>query len=306
MTWRIVEVSSSCKLELKLGYMVVRGEETRKVHLSEIAVVILDSTAISLTAALLCELTKRKIKVIFCDEKRLPYGELLPYFGSVDSTDRLRRQMDWKPESKARIWEEIVRQKIMCQADLLAKEGHEESAGMLRGYAGDIRKKDCTNREGFAAKVYFNALFGPSFSRQEDCPVNSRLNYGYTILMSAFSREISIGGYDARIGIFHDNTFNRFNLASDLMEPFRPLVDQCVLGMRGPSFDAEDKQRLIGVLNGTVEIDGKRNYVINAIRIYVQSFFDAMENNDPKRLKRYGEAEVHEGDGVLRPSDQDE
>lgn len=304
MTWRIVEVSSSSKLELKLGYMVVRGEETHKVHLSEIAVVILDSTAISLTAALLCELSKRKIKVIFCDDKRLPYGELSPYFGSVDSSDKLRRQIGWEPEIKARIWEEIVRQKIMCQSCLLAEEGHSESAEMLRGYSCDIRDKDCTNREGFAAKVYFNSLFGPSFSRQEDCTINSRLNYGYTILMSAFSREIAISGYDPRIGIFHDNTFNRFNLASDLMEPFRPLVDRCVLNMVGPSFDSEDKIRLIRVLNETVEIDGKRNYVINAIRTYVQSFFDAMENNDPERLKHYGKAEVHEGDGVLRPSDQ--
>ena len=298
MTWRIVEICSCCKLELKLGYMVIRGDETKRIHLSEIAIVILDSTAISLTAALLCELNRRKIKIIFCDEKRCPYGELIPYFGSCDSVNKLRTQMRWNKTTISEVWKSIIREKILNQSMVLYKTGLNESASMLNMYVSEIEDNDCTNREGHAAKVYFNSLFGKSFSRKDDNVINARLNYGYSILMSAFSREISICGYTSQIGIFHSNAFNPFNLASDLMEPLRPMVDKCVLDMHDECFCQENKQLLINILNDEIIIDGKRNYVTNAIRIFTESFFDAMNNDAPERMKFY-EDTIHESNGIL-------
>ena len=287
MTWRIVIVSSVAKLDLKLNTLVIRGEEVMRVHLSEIAVLVLENTAISITAALMCELNKRGIKVIFCDEKRNPYGELIPYYGSHDATEKLRCQIAWDKENAGMVWAEIVREKIMKQAQLLEESGRTDSAVHLVSFANEVQKNDVSNREGHAAKVYFNSLFGKGFSRDDNTPTNACLNYGYTILLSAFNREISIAGYYTQLGIFHDNTFNPFNLGSDLMEPFRPLVDKLVLEMDPVELTPESKKGLVDVLNQEVTIDGKRNYLLNAIRIYCRSVFDAVNERDIRLLRFY-------------------
>ncbi len=117
--------------------------------------------------------------------------------------------------------------------------------------------------------------------------INSALNYGYSILLSAFNREISVAGYLTHIGIFHDNLFNPFNLGSDLMESFRPIVDEHVHSMNLEVFGTEEKYELVGILNDPVCIGGKENVLLNAIRVYVQSFFIAMEMHDPDRLVDY-------------------
>ena len=116
-----------------------------------------------------------------------------------------------------------------------------EEAELLSSYLQQIAWNDETNREGHAAKVYFNALFGLDFTRTEDNLINAALNYGYSIILSSFTREIVANGYITQLGLFHDNMFNQFNLASDLMKPFRPLVDKCVLGMKLEQFEHEEK-----------------------------------------------------------------
>jgi CRISPR-associated endonuclease Cas1 subtype II len=287
MTWRIVVISNTCKLDLKINHLVIRGEELRRIHLSEIALLMIENTAVSLTAALLCELSKRKIKVIFCDEKRTPYGELIPYYGSHDSVDKLRDQIGWDSDTKGTVWSEIVKEKIAKQADLLKERGRYEHSDILQSYIQDVKHFDETNREGHAAKVYFNALFGMDFSRKDENPINARLNYGYTVLLSAFNREISVAGYFTQIGLFHDNIYNPFNLGSDLMEPFRPIVDRCVIEMSHEEIGPEDKRKLVDLLNQEVVIDGKNNYLINAIRIYCRGVFDAMNEKDTSKLRFY-------------------
>ena len=287
MTWRVVIISSSSKLDLKLNHIVIRGEVTRRVHLSEIAVLLIENTAVSMTAALLCELSKRKIKVIFCDEKRNPYGELIPYYGSHDSTDKLRTQMCWGNEIKSLVWAEIVKDKILKQSLLLSDRQLFEQADLLRSYMQNVKTFDATNREGHAAKVYFNALFGMDFSRKEEGPINACLNYGYAILLSVFNREISISGYFTQIGIFHDNTYNPFNLSSDLMEPFRPIIDRCVLEMNPNSIGPDEKHQLVDILNSEVVIDDKNSVLINAVKIYCKSIFDAINEQDLNLLRFY-------------------
>lgn len=280
-------VSSVAKLDLKLNSLVARGEEIRRIHLSEIAVLVLENTAISITAALLCELNKRGIKIIFCDEKRNPYGELSAYYGSHDATEKLRCQVAWDKEVSGMVWAEIVREKILKQAMLLEEKGRVESATHLLSFADCVQPNDTSNREGHAAKVYFNSLFGKDFSRDEDTPTNACLNYGYMILLSVFNREISIAGYYTQLGIFHDNMFNPFNLGSDLMEPFRPLIDRHVFEMETVELTPESKRGIVDVLNQEVLIDGKRNYLLNAIRIYCRSVFDAINEKNAGLLRFY-------------------
>ena len=299
MTWRIVEITSSSKLEYRLNYLVVRNTEgIKKVYVPEIAVLIIESTAVSMTAALLCELTKRKIKIIFCDEKHNPYAELIPHYGSHDCVRKLRNQSLWDYEIKSQAWSQIIKDKISKQRDVLIRWNHEKQAMMLDRYIDEVDEYDCSNREGHAAKVYFNVIFGDDFTRGFPDPINSALDYGYAILLSAFNREISIGGYYTQIGVFHDNVFNQFNLSCDLMESFRPIVDECVLRMNPTEFGNAQKEQLVDLLNSVVYISGKQNFLINAIRIYVQSFFLAMETNDVGKMVTY-EVEIHESDRVL-------
>lgn len=286
MSWRIVVISKRAKLDYQLGYLVVRNENVTKIHLGEISTLLIESTAVSITTSLLAELTKKKIKVIFCDEKRNPSSELVGYYGSHDTSSKVRNQIQWSRNSKDAVWTEIVTEKIRKQKKLLEYQGKEESK-LLDSYLQEIKWNDETNREGHAAKVYFNALFGLDFTRTTDCSVNSALNYGYSIILSAFTREITANGYITQLGLFHDNMFNQFNLASDLMEPFRVLVDKEVLEMKFEEFEVDEKRRLVNILNHEVVIDGKVQYVNNAVKIYCKSVFDALNENDSSLIRFY-------------------
>lgn len=286
MSWRVVVVNKRAKLDLQMNYLVIRSEEITKIYLGEISTVMIENTAISLTVALLAELIKRKIKVVFCDEKRNPSSELMPYYGSHDTSSKIRNQINWDKGVCDSVWTKIVEQKIKMQSNFLKKLRLSE-AEMLDGYIEDIEYKDATNREGHAAKVYFNALFGKGFTRDKDIPINAALNYGYSIILSAFNREIVSNGYITQIGLFHDNIFNQFNLASDLMEPFRPIIDETVFSMNSETFEYKHKVLLIQTLTQTVIINSKKNDVNNAIKVYCKSVFDAIENKNIKLIKFY-------------------
>jgi len=287
MSWRVVIVANRAKLEFKLNYLVIRSEETvRKVFLGEISVLIIESTAVALTAALLCELVKRKIKVVFCDEKRNPCSELIPHYGCHDVSARLKEQLAWPATTKVEVWTSVVRNKIEQQKQLL-QEFSLPGAELLEEYLSDIQLNDTTNREGHAAKVYFNSLFGLGFSRSADDCTNAALNYGYAVIMSAFNREIVANGYLTQLGLFHDNTFNPFNFTSDVMEPFRPLVDRKVLAANLAGFGPAEKALMVGVLNDSVLVAGEKQYVNNAIKIYCKSIFDALNQSDPELIRFY-------------------
>lgn len=287
MSWRVVVISNCAKLDYKMDYMLVRQNSITKIHLSEILLLLIESTAVSLTASLLCELTKRKIKVIFCDETRNPSSELLGYYGSHDTSAKIRKQIKWIDSSKKLIWTEIVSEKIRNQKLFLDDIGKERESQLLDTYLSDIQPGDETNREGHAAKVYFNALFGMNFSRTLDIPINAALNYGYSLILSTVNREITANGYLTQLGLFHDNMFNPFNLGSDLMEPFRILVDRTVYDMNPDKFEHDEKMILVDVLNQSVYINGKNNYVSNAIKLYCRSVFDAIDENDVSLIQFY-------------------
>lgn len=280
-------ISRRAKLDLQMGYMVVRGEDTVKIHLGEIGTLLVESTAVSLTVSLLAELTRRKVKVIFCDEKRNPSSELISLYGSHDTSNKVRKQIAWRQQTKEGVWTEIVAEKIRKQRELLELLGKEDEADLLASYLRDIQWNDATNREGHAAKVYFNALFGMEFTRTADNLVNAALNYGYSIILSIFNREVVAGGYMTQFGLFHDNMFNPFNLSSDLMEPFRILVDKTVRNMTLQEFEHKEKMVLVDLLNQEVEIDGKIQYVGNAIKIYCKSIFDALNSDDSSLIRFY-------------------
>lgn len=288
MSWRTIVIGTRAKLDLQLGYMVVRSERTTKVHISEISVLIIESTEVSLTCALLAELVANKIKVIFCDTKRNPCSELLPYYGSHDVSAKIKQQIAWNDRVKGEIGTAIIFNKIKMQSFLLKKLGL-DTYEMLDTYAHQLEYRDATNREGHAAKVYFNSIFGQSFTRAEDTFINSALNYGYSVLLSTCNREVVANGYLTQIGLMHDNIFNSFNLGSDIMEPLRPFVDSVVYNMliedELGDFSTEQKHKVLSFMNIDVQIDSKK-YILNyAIKMYCKSIFDAINENDISLIK---------------------
>ncbi len=269
-----------------MGYLVIRSEETKRIFLEDIDILLIENSAVSLTGCLIEELTNRKIKVIFCDRKRNPVSELVPYYGCHDCSQKIRLQMAWSDDIKGSVWMEIVSEKIRKQADLLLVQGEEEKSRLLYSYIEEMEFFDASNREGHAAKVYFNALFGMKFTRGDSAnAINAALNYGYSVLLSAVNREVVANGYLTQIGIFHNNMFNPFNLSCDLMEPFRIFIDRFVVEQSYTLFETQQKHELLNLFQQTISIDGFNQTMLNAIRIYVRSVFNALNDNDVSIIK---------------------
>ncbi|MCI6243089.1 MAG: type II CRISPR-associated endonuclease Cas1 [Agathobacter sp.] len=287
MGFRTIKITKRAKLNLTMGFLEIRGEQTLKVFLDDIDILVIDNPAVSMTATLMSALMKKKIKVIFCDEKRNPQGELIPYYGSGDSARKVKMQTTWSNSVKERVWTVIVREKISNQARFLSELGKSREEELLESYIENLSEGDKTNREGLAAKVYFNALFGMDFKRDEETTVNAALNYGYSLLLSAVNKEISYNGYITQLGLFHDNIYNPFNLASDLMEPFRVLVDRMVFESEFTKFETEEKHVLLHLLEKEIKIGGSKQVLTNGIRIYVRSVFDALCDDNPQEILFY-------------------
>lgn len=281
MGWRTVVVNKNCKLSYKNNYLIIRSEELQMIHLSEIDTIIVENGMVSITSYLINELARDKIKIIFCDEKHNPSCEMMPYYGSFNTSKKVANQAIWKNEKKQEAWMQIVKHKIHNQAMLLRKlniDGYEK----LLDFEEQVELDDKTNREGHAAKVYFNLLFGMDFSRDYEDNTNAALNYGYSIILSMLNREVVSKGYITQLGINHKNEFNQFNLSCDLMEIFRPLIDEIVYKNREFVFDKTYKYKLINVYNRKVCIKNKEQYLSNAVPIFITSVFDFLENSERK------------------------
>lgn len=284
MSWRTVVVRNRAKLDYKMNYMVITSSDDKKrVHISEINTLIVESTAVSITAVLINELVKNKVKIIFCDEKRNPSSELISYYGSHNTSECYREQVKWSSDIKKRIWKIIVQEKIRNQSILLKYIGKEEYR-MLDEYVNQVELNDITNREGHAAKVYFNSIFGNEFSRREENNINAILNYGYSILLSAINREIVALGYMTQLGIFHNNMFNQFNLSSDLIEPFRVLIDKKAFEKRKEEINLDTKMYMVSTLSESILYCGKNTTVDTAIKMYCRDMMNALNQEDDTLL----------------------
>ncbi len=286
MGWRSVVIESPCKISCAGNYLIIRADDVKKIHLSEIHYLMIATTNVTVTGVALCELSKRNIKTVFCDEKHNPYAELSDYYGSHNSSKRIKQQINWNSDTVKEVGYRIIQRKILNQAALLSKIGADDRAELLKIFAQELIAGDSTNREGHSAKVFFNTLFGLDFSRNTECDVNSALNYGYTILLSCINREIVANGCLTQLGLVHINEFNGFNLSCDIIEPFRVIVDEFVYFNRNRPFDKDYKHDLVNLLNKTVEL-GDKKYLHNAIAVCVKSVIDSLDKNKPELLQLY-------------------
>lgn len=290
MAFRTVFIESKCRCGYQGGYLVVRKEdETKKIHLSEVASIVVESTQVHISTYLLAELAKSKIFLVVSDERHNPVGQYLPLYGAHNSSKRIAEQNAWGEPVKKRVWQRVVREKIAQQAFLLDEWDCEKAAAVLRSSIPEVRSGDITNREAYAARLYFPALFGEGFSRDDDSPVNAALNYGYAILLSMVNREIVSRGYLTQCGICHRNEFNQFNLACDLMEPFRPVVDKIVMQNVSGSFDKEARLILADMANKSFSYRGGSYKMSSIVSLFVQDCFNALNKKiAPDEIEGFG------------------
>lgn len=276
MSFRTVFIENPCRLSYESGYMVVRKEDgTAKVHLSEITSIILQTRQVYISAYLLGELAKSKISLVASDEKNNPIGQYLPLYGAHNTSKRIKEQLVWGEPVKKRVWQHIVRDKIQEQARFLNEREFPEGR-VLDSIVSEVRSGDTTNREAQAARLYFQALFGQSFSRDVECATNAALNYGYAILLSMVNREIVSRGFLTQCGICHRSEYNQFNLACDFMEPFRPAVDKLVIDCVDSEFDSGAKRVLGDLANKGVLYRGGTYRLGSVVSYYVQDCLNAL------------------------------
>lgn len=277
MSFRTVVITKQSKLSYKNRFLVVKKDlEEKYIHLSEIDTIIVDSISVSLSSYLLKELSDNMINMIFCDEKHNPFGELKTFYSAHNSSKKIIKQMKWTKRQKDDLWKDIVKNKLSNQMNVLKKAKKDEYQ-LIENYRKEVTSGDRSNREAHAAKVYFKALFGKKFIRNNPDSINASLNYGYAILLSTINKEIIKNGYLTQIGIHHKNEFNEFNLTCDLMEVFRPVIDHFVYFNKDRGFNTEYKLDIVNILNRNFNYKGKKYTLKDIIERYVKNVFDVLE-----------------------------
>lgn len=288
MSWRIVYASDVSKMSLNLNSLkVTKGDLEVKIPLSDIFAVVIEDLTVTLTARLLVELSDYNILVILCNQKHLPECMLQPISGHFSQYGQMKEQLSWDQAQKDELWKKLVQQKIGNQIECMR---HVQVDPMriekMQQLQASVKLFDRENIEGQAAKYYFNSFFTEFTRDNDDLLENAVLNYGYTILNSAIARTIVAKGLIPAIGIHHIGGRNHFNLASDLIEPFRPLVDLFLLKHPPEDFMTKSyRLNLVNLLHARIEIDGKMQTVIRAIDIMIQSMIEYFREGRIELLK---------------------
>ena len=283
MGWRVIIVNTHSKLSYQNNHLIFKSStKSEMIHLSEIDLLICETTDISITTMLLKKLADENILTIFCDDKRLPSSQILPYYGRHDSSLQLTRQISWQDDKKSDVWTDIIAQKIINQANHLSQLTFDDSATAIHVLLDALEPFDPSNREGHSARIYFNKLFGNDFTRDDNNDINAGLDYGYTLLMSVFAREIVKMGCMTQLGLKHSNQFNDFNFASDIMEPFRIIVDQIVYAHRHKKF-GEIRRELFEMFATKYVYGNQEMFLTNIASDYTKRVI-AMMNGESEKI----------------------
>ena len=244
----------------------MKKEAERTIPIEDIGVVMLDNRRITVTSGVLEALLENNCAVITCDQKGMPVGLLLPLCGTTTQNERFRLQLDASLPLRKQLWQQTVKQKILNQERVL-HANTDKNTGCMRAWANDVRSGDADNLEGRAAAYYWKNLFAghPGFVRDRDgAPPNHLLNYGYAILRAVIARSLVGSGLLPTLGIHHHNRYNAYCLADDVMEPYRPYVDQLVIDIIRRNEDIsvltkELKMQLLSIPMLDVVVNGKRS-----------------------------------------------
>jgi len=283
MGYRQVYIKRSEKLNFKDNQLIVKKDDIEtKVPLEDINYILLEDTTTIITSRLLSELGKNAICLIICDEKHEPSSIMYPYNFHYKQLENLEIQLKNTEEKKSEIWKQIIVSKITNQKSVLEKYTEDYyTIEKLDEFINTIEPGDITNREGLSAKMYFRSIFGSNFVRHYDDTINAALNYGYTILKSAMIRILSIYGLLTYYGINHKSKTNNFNLAYDLIEPFRSIIDIFIynnIETLTEKLSYDIRKQLVDILNKEVMVNKKRYTVEYAMDLLVQSYIKCLSS----------------------------
>ena len=269
--------TSPVYLSLKDGQLVITFKDNKDTvtrPIEDIGFVVIEHPEVSISIPALNELADNNVSVIFCDRKKMPKTMLMTLEGNTTQQESYKYQIDASAPTKKNVWKQLVDYKIKNQALLLNKIGKNGDA--LKQFYMNVKSGDTDNREGAAAREYWGRIFDEGFKRDRDgSPPNNLLNYGYTILRAAVARALIGSGLYPAFGVFHRNRYNAFPLADDVMEPYRPFVDEIVYHLyydgATSELDNQAKSKLLRVLFSDVKMGKVTRPLENALSLTTAS-----------------------------------
>lgn len=283
MSHRVIYIEKCEYLRLYLDNLKVEYKDDELLlPISDIQILVIDNYKSSLTVPLINKLTENNVCTIICGIDHLPKSYIFPMNGHFSQSGNINKQIHWNENKKSILHQKIVKAKIYNQIEILKKNNKSFPViqKMFQFY-DEVELDDKTNREGLAAKIYFREMFGENFIRFDEDIINAGLNYGYSIFRSLISSIIVAKGYLPNMGIFHKGKQNMFNLSDDIIEVFRPIVDDYVLNNMVDDilFKQEHRESLIQLTNKKVKIDNRKQTIPNAIHIYLENIFKELESD---------------------------
>ena len=293
MAWRGVHVSKAAHLRVELRNLVIEfRDETKssaRLPLEDIAYLILDSMEITLSGALLSAMSENEIVVLGVNDRHMPAWTSFPWGLHYRQGEVTKLQLECSLPLKKRLWQHIVEKKIHAQAWALASLDLKQ-ADTLKSVAGTVMSGDSGNAEARAAVIYWGEFFAPrAFRRHDDDLPNALLNYGYSLIRAGLARHLCAAGFLPVLGLHHCSMNNAFNLADDLIEPYRPIVDffaRKILSKRSSdeAFVTDDRRALTQILEATVFLGSDEMTLFASIKLVTQSLKHAMKHRDPSLL----------------------
>lgn len=266
-----VIVENGASISSKNNQLVIHTNDVHRLAIEDVSTLVLDNPCITVTIPVLNQLLNNGSAVIICSEKHTPNGLFVPYAGYARRLKTLKKQMTQTKPRLKQLWKQIVQKKIKNQGRSLELCGKENK---VKKFGDKVTSGDGGHMEGIAAAIYFKELYGEDFVRESFGLINGILNYGYSILRSAIARYLAIYGFEPALGIFHHSELNAFNLADDLIEPFRPLVDIYAFSYMDSEEEfltKEMRRDLVELLNCDILLDKETYSVDYAIERVVQS-----------------------------------
>ena len=280
MPFRNVFIANKASMRLKNNQLIVEnGFDSFSFPVEDIKSIVVENQNTTLSAKLISALADEGVCVIICNDKHMPSCGLVPIASYHRQIKRINLQFSQSKPKLKRIWQEIVVSKIRNQSECL-RINNIEGWEKLLVISKSVLSGDSSNREGYAANLYFKMLFGNDFTRDKETIINAALNYGYSVIRSFISKSIICEGLEPSFGIHHKNQLNQFNLSDDIIEPFRPVIDTFVYNNYknwNDEFKTFQKAELVRLLNCKIIVNGNNCSLSKAIELLIQSVISSFE-----------------------------
>ncbi len=282
MAFRSIVITKPCKISCDNGSIKIENDDgVYRIPAEDISSLVLENLQCNISGHALSLLSQNKSVTFICDGLHIPVGILQNFQSHSTQLIRIEDQISMTKPFKNKVWQSIIKQKILNQSIVLNLCGNVTS-NMLISLSERVSSNDKENIEGYAANVYFKQLFGMDFSREQDCIYNACLNYGYTILRGFVARSLASYGFIPSLGIHHQNQYNNYNLADDFIEPFRPVVDLWVIQNvnKRDSFNQGLKHKIVDIVNYNMQIENRKCSVSNAVDVMIASYVRCVRSKD--------------------------